>query len=197
MSDDFRRPACYDTAPGAFGPSRGDLAGTVRILIRTKLTSRGCSLGFLDTVKGWLNIGGVKVKLQDVNPRVSRSGSQITGKVLLTSKGDKHVLKLTYKFIVQKTTGRGEDRKTKEFTLSQTALNEPFDIKTGESRALDFSIPYSLEKALKDQGGVLGAVGKIGAFAVGEKEEFFVVAECDVKGTALDPSDKVEVTLVD
>jgi hypothetical protein len=154
-------------------------------------------LGFLDTAKGWLNIGGVKVQLQDINPRVSRSGSQITGKVLLTSKGDKHVLKLTYKFVLQKTTGRGEDKKTKEFVLGQAAWNEPFDIKTGETRTMEFAIPYSLEKGLKDQGGVLGAVGKIGAFAVGETEEYFVVAVCDVKGTALDPSSKVEVSLVD
>jgi hypothetical protein len=154
-------------------------------------------LGFLDTVKGWLNIGGVKVKLQDVNPRVSRSGSQITGKVLLTSKGDKQVLKLAYKFVMKKTTGRGEDRKVKDFTLAQVIREEPFEIKTGESKTLEFSVPYSLEKSLKDQGGVLGTVGKIGAFATGEKEEYFVVAECDVKGTALDPSDQVEVTLVD
>lgn len=154
-------------------------------------------MGFLDTVKGWLNIGGVKVKLQDVNPRVSRSGSQITGKVLLTSKGDKQVLKLAYKFVMKKTTGRGEDRKVKDFTLAQVIREEPFEIKTGESKTLEFSVPYSLEKSLKDQGGVLGTVGKIGAFATGEKEEYFVVAECDVKGTALDPSDQVEVTLVD
>jgi hypothetical protein len=154
-------------------------------------------LGFLDTVKGWLNIGGVKVKLQDINPRVSRSGSQITGKVLLTSKGDKQILKLAHKFVMRKTTGRGEDKKIKDFTLAQVIREEPFEIKTGESKTLEFSIPYSLERGLKDQGGVLGAVGKFGAFAAGEKEEYFIVAECDVKGTALDPSDQVEVTLVD
>jgi len=154
-------------------------------------------MGFLNTVKGWLNIGGVKVKLQDVNPRVSRSGSQITGKVLLTSKGDKQVLKLAYKFVMKKTTGRGDDKKVKDFTLAQVIQDESFEIKTGESKALEFSIPYSLEKSLKDQGGVLGALGKFGAFATGDKEEYFVVAECDVKGTALDPSDQIEVTLVD
>jgi len=154
-------------------------------------------LGFVDTVKGWLNIGGVKVKLQDVNPRISRSASQITGKVLLTSKGEKHVLKLVYKFVMMKTTGRGEDKKTKEFVLSQSLMNDPFDMKTGETKTLDFAITYALETRLKDQAGMLGTVGKIGAFAVGEKEEYFVVAECDVKGTALDPSDKIEVTLVD
>jgi len=154
-------------------------------------------MGFLDTAKGWLNIGGVKVKIQDLNPLIPRSGNQITGKVLLTSKGDKHVLKVVYKFLLRKTTGRGDQRQTKEFTLGQSSHNEPFDIKTGESKTLDFAIGYSLEKSLKDLGGVLGAVGKLGAFASGEKVEYFVVAECDVKGTALDPSDRVEVTIAD
>jgi len=154
-------------------------------------------LGFLDTVKGWLNIGGVKVTLQDVKTLVPRSGNQITGKVLLTSKGDKQVLKLIYKFILQKTTGRGENRQTKEFVIGQATAAEPFEIKTGESRTLDFAISYSIDRTLADMSGVLGTVGKIGAFAAGEKLEYFVVATCDVKGTALDPSAKVEVTLVD
>ena len=154
-------------------------------------------MGFMDTVKGWLNIGGVKVKLQDVNQMVPRSGSQITGKVLLTSKGDKHVLKVVYKFYLRKTTGRGEQQQTKEFIIGQSALNEPFDMKEGESKTLDFAIPYSIEKGLKDMGGVVGAVGKLGAFATGEKLEYFIEALCDVKGTALDPSDKLEVTIVD
>ncbi len=154
-------------------------------------------MALLDKVKGWVNIGGVKVQLQEVNPRVSRAANEITGKVLLTSKGEKQVLKLVYKFVMEQTTGRGEDKKTKEFVLGQSGRNEPFDMKTGESKTLEFSIPYSLEKRLKDQSGALGAVGKFGAFAVGEKEEYFVLAECDVKGTALDPSNKIEVTLVD
>lgn len=154
-------------------------------------------MGFLDTVKGWLNIGGVKVKLQGVNPRIPRSGGQIDGSVVLTSKSDKQVLKLAYKFMMKKTKGRGDEQETKEFTLAQVIREEPFEIKTGETRTLEFSIPYSLEKSLKDQGGVLGAVGKFGAFATGEKEEYFVIAECDVKGTALDPSDQIEVTIVD
>ncbi|HZT78887.1 MAG TPA: hypothetical protein VFA26_01590 [Gemmataceae bacterium] len=46
-------------------------------------------------------------------------------------------------------------------------------------------------------GGVPGAVGKLGAFARGEKLEYHLVAVCDVKGTPLDPSDRVAVTMVD
>jgi hypothetical protein len=45
-------------------------------------------------------------------------------------------------------------------------------------------------------GGVLGTVGKIGAFMAKEKEEYYVVAEADVEGAAFNPSRWVEVTLV-
>jgi len=44
---------------------------------------------------------------------------------------------------------------------------------------------------------VLGAVGKLRAFAAKEKLEYSVVAQCDVQGAAFDPTDKVEVTLGD
>jgi hypothetical protein len=46
---------------------------------------------------------------------------------------------------------------------------------------------------MQDKGRALGAIGKMGAFASGEKTAYYVVAECDVKGTAFDPSDKVKV----
>lgn len=153
-------------------------------------------MGILDTVKGWLNIGGVKVKLRQVDMQVPKAGSELKGKVDLTSKGDKHVLKVLYKFMMERSTGKGEDKKTEETVLGETRMNEPFDIKTGETKTLDFAINYRIPDTLKDKSGVLGAVGKLGAFAASEKLEYYVVAECDVKGTALDPSDKVRVTVV-
>jgi hypothetical protein len=42
---------------------------------------------------------------------------------------------------------------------------------------------------------MLGGVGKLAAFATAEKDEYYVVAEADVKGTALDPSAKVKVAV--
>ncbi len=40
-------------------------------------------------------------------------------------------------------------------------------------------------------------VGKLGAMAGGEKDEYFVIAKCDVKGTPLDPEVKFPVRVVD
>jgi hypothetical protein len=154
-------------------------------------------MGFWDTIKGWLNIGGVSVKLQGVSPTVSKAGHEIPGKVALTTKSDKHVLKLQYQLVLERTTGRGDDKKTEEVVLGESSMAQPFDIKTGETKTYEFVIPYSMEKSLQDMGGVLGAVGKLGAFASAEKLEYFVVAKADVKGTPFDPTDKVSVKVVD
>lgn len=154
-------------------------------------------MGLWSTIKGWLNIGGVKVTLEGVPSTVSKAGGEIRGETVLTSKGDKHVLRVDYQFVLEKTTGRGDDKKTEEIVLGRAAMTEPFDIKTGETRTLDFVIPYSIEKTLKDMGGVLGAVGKLGAFAAKERLRYLVKATCDVKGTAFDPSDRTEVQVVD
>jgi sporulation-control protein spo0M len=152
-------------------------------------------MGFFDTIKGWFNIGGVKVKIEGLNQVVPKDGSKLTAKVNLSSKSDKHVNKLTYKFLLKKSKGRGDEKETKEYVIAQRVLSEPFDLKAGETKTLDFDLDYSLEKTLKDMGGVLGGIGKLAAFASSEKEEYFVIAQADVKGAAFSPSDWVSVTV--
>lgn len=153
-------------------------------------------MGLLDTVKGWLNIGGVKVKIKDLNPMVPRSGTALQGKLELTSKSDKQVTGVNYKFVLKKTTGSGDEKKTQEFKLGETSSKEPFEIKAGETRTLDFTIPYSITASLKDMGGVLGGIGKIAAFASSEKLQYQVVATASVKGAAFGASDTVDVQIV-
>jgi hypothetical protein len=154
-------------------------------------------MGLLDTMKGWFNIGGVSVKIQGVNPMVPKTGNKITGKVVLTSKTDKQVKTMAYKLLRKRTTGRGQERRTTDYVLAQSGQDQPFELKKEETKTMDFTIPYCMEKSLKDMGGVLGAIGKIGAFASGEKDEYFVVAECGVKGAAFSPSASVPITIVD
>src|SRR5947209_3497085 len=87
------------------------------------LSRRYLIMGLLSTVKGWLNIGGVKVRMEGVNPMVSKSGNQLTGRLVLTSKSDKRVNKVDYKFVLSKTTGRGEDKETKEYIIGSSSHN--------------------------------------------------------------------------
>ncbi len=154
-------------------------------------------MGLWSTIKGWLNIGGVKVEIEGVNPMVPRGGNEVTGKVRLTSKSEKEVQKITYKLLLRKSTGRGAEHKTRDFILGQSSYNQPFTIKAGETKEFEFDIPYSVDRGLKDMGGVLGAVGKVAAFATAEKLEYMVLVECSVKGTALSPWNKVNVQIVD
>jgi hypothetical protein len=154
-------------------------------------------MGLMDTIKGWFNIGGVTVKLKDVNPLISKSKNTITGKAILTTGGDRTVLKMEYKFVLKKTTGSGEEKKTDEFVIGYTEAAESFEIKKGETKTIDFTINYALEKTLADMGGVLGTVGKMANWLSSDKLEYFVICECDVKGAAFDPNAELKVTIVD
>jgi hypothetical protein len=152
-------------------------------------------MGMWDTVKGWLNIGGVKVKIEGLNKTIPKSETKIVANCNLTTKSDKTVTKLVYKFLLKKTTGSGENKKTKEYVIAQSVL-PGFDLKANETKTLDFELTYNLEKSLADMGGVLGAIGKVGAFLSTDKEEYYVVAQADVKGAAISPSDWVPVKVV-
>jgi len=154
-------------------------------------------MSFLNTVKGWLNIGGVKVALHVTHPHVSRSGNQIIGSVVLTSKGDKEVLKLTYRFLVRRKTGTGQQRTVTDSTIAEIVDATPFHMTTGETKTLQFSIPYVIPKELYDPGGVAGALGNMGAMLTQARRTFHVMAVADVRGTALDPMDMATVELVD
>ena len=152
-------------------------------------------MGLISTIKGWFNIGGVKVKIEGLSQVVPKTGNKITAKVTLTTKTDKSVTKLKYKFLMKRTTGSGNEKKTKDVVIAERAVAEPFELKAGESKTFDFDLDYTLEKGLKDQGGVMGGIGKLAAFASGEKDEYFVVAEADVKGAAFSTSDSVALTV--
>ncbi len=154
-------------------------------------------MGMWSTIKGWFNIGGVKVKIEDLVPRVSRSSNTLNAKVALTTKTDKQILKVKYLFLWRKTTGKDAEKKTEQQIYGQSVLDTPFELKAGETKVLDMRIDYVVPARLQDRGGMLGAVGKLGAFAVSEKDEYLVIAEASVKGTAFGPSDTVRVQIVD
>ena len=78
-------------------------------------------MGMWSTIKGWFNIGGVKVKIQDLVPRVSRSGNTLNAKVALTTKTDKQILKVKYLFLWRKTTGKDAEKKTEQQIYGQSS----------------------------------------------------------------------------
>ncbi len=156
-------------------------------------------MGFIQTIKNKLGIGGVKVSLQ-VPGQIAKDKLVVDGKITLTSKSDQEVVSYTLKLVEVYTTGRGDDKKTTELELGQIKVNNSFVIKAGDTKEFDFSLPFALVKSdndeLKEKGGAMGALGKLGSFANNEKSTYFVNAEVDVKSAALDPSDKKDIRIV-
>lgn len=156
-------------------------------------------MGFFQTIKNKLGIGGVKVALT-VPGQASKAAGSVDGKITLTTKSEQEVVSVKVKLIEEYTTGRGDDKKTKEFTLGEATVSGGFTIKPGESKELSFTLPFAIIKSnndeLKEKGGALGALGKVSAFASNEKSEYFVKVEADVKAAALDPTDRKAIKLV-
>lgn len=156
-------------------------------------------MGFFQTLKNKLGIGGVSVKLE-IPGQVAKNSGELKGKIILSSKSEQEVVSLKVRFLEEFTTGRGDEKKTKEFELGIVRIPQGFTIKPGEIKEIPFTLPFSVIKTsndeLKEMGGALGAIGKLGAFAGGEKSQYFVDADVDVKSAALDPSDKKEIRLV-
>lgn len=156
-------------------------------------------MGFLQTIKNKLGIGGVKIAIQAPG-QASKTEGKVEGKLILTSKSDQEVVSIEIKMVEDYTTGRGDDKKTKTLTLGETHVRQGFSIRAGETKEIAFSLPFSVLKSdsdvLKEKGGALGALGKMSSFANNEKSEYFIEASVDVKSAALDPSERKEIRLV-
>lgn len=156
-------------------------------------------MGFFQNLKNKLGIGGVSVNLE-VPGQIAKDSGTVSGKIVLTTKSDQELVSYKVKIYEEFTTGRGDDKKTKNFDLGTISAPLGYSIKPGESKEIEFSLPFNVLKSnndeLKEKGGVLGALGKMGSFADNEKSVYFIDAEVDVKAAALDPSSKKEIRLV-
>ena len=173
-------------------------------------------MGFFDKVKQFMNIGGVKLELLGVGPDIARKAGKFTGKVKLNSKSDQHVKKInvefkrkitTYKNVPAKTQSAAsgmssqsdENTKVREDVLGTWAINQPFDMKAGESKEMDFEVKFHVPST----GGNLEVGGARISINIGgsnnekrEDIEHTVSATADVDKAGFDPGDSVSVRLV-
>ncbi|MFO0930464.1 MAG: hypothetical protein U0736_26125 [Gemmataceae bacterium] len=166
-------------------------------------------MGLWGTIKGWLNIGGVKVLLWKYKEPLSRSNPVMQGAVLLKTKSDKTVNSVEVKVVEEYTYTEEEDGEKKKKTDTKVlgsikfpnpadpGLGYPLELKPGQDREQKFSFPVALTQRLQDKKGVLGGIGKLAAFAGGEKVEIYLVAEASVKGAAFNTSDRQKLTIGD
>ena len=165
-------------------------------------------MGLLSTIKGWLNIGGVKVLLWKYTEPLSRSNPVITGAVLLKTKSPKTVTGLEVKVIEEVTETEEEDGEKKKVTTTNVlgsfkfperdpGLGYPLDLVPGQDKEQTFTVQVALTERLQDRKGVLGGIGKLAAFGSGEKVAYFLVAEAKVKGAAFNTTAKEKLKIGD
>ena len=165
-------------------------------------------MGLFDKVKGFFNVGGVSVKITEVENPFPAGDSVMKGKFKLTSDSDKTVLSTSARFFKKTTKKEDGEEKTETEELGRCCTKDymfndeyPFEIAKGETKELDFFMTnVNCPPSLAAQSGVVGAVGKLAAFAskmTGEKVEFFVEVMADVKGTPFDPTDTIQIQVIE
>ncbi|MEX0701052.1 MAG: hypothetical protein WD069_03065 [Planctomycetales bacterium] len=157
-------------------------------------------MGLWSKIKGWLNIGGAKVSIVHVEEPITAKVGAIAVKFNLASKNESKINSITCRLIAEETKGKGEDKETNKTTLAEEKFTEARTVMPGSNDTIDLQFGYNLESLsdkLAKKGGVLGAVGKVGAFTSKFSEkgiiDYYVEVECDVEGTPFDPSDRVPV----
>ena len=155
-------------------------------------------MGFFGKIKQFLGIGTIKVTLHPPGTFNTNDGT-IKATVELLAKSDQTVESVELVFEEKWSTGRGDEKTEKKFTLGSQKV-AGFTMKAGETKKIDFAVPFSYAKSdnesMSDKGGVVGGLGKLSSFASGEKSTFHLVATCDVKGATFDPNDVKEVKRV-
>ncbi len=157
-------------------------------------------MGFMDKVKGFLNVGGPKVSITNVEQPILGKFGVVSGTVRVETKRPAKIVKLSQRFVLETTTGKGEEKKTERKIIAERDQELDIDLKDNEHIELMLHISYdsaSLVERMAESGGVLGALGKAGQLAgkFGAKglEDYYVEASVDVVGTPLDPSDRIPV----
>lgn len=155
-------------------------------------------MSFIDKIKQWFGIGGVKVKLQLPSTVIEKNKGQVTGSVVVTTKSNQHVNSIKVEFEETYTVGSGQDRKIQYITMG-SFKSEPFDLAAGETKTISFAFPFShsmsMNQKMQEKGGVLGAMGSLASMADRERSSYAVKASADVQGAIMSGTDVVTVSL--
>ncbi len=157
-------------------------------------------MGILNKVKGFLNVGGPKVEIIEIDQPITNVFGVVSGTAKVTSQRPAKIVKLTQKFIRVTTKGTGDEKQVDTTIIAES--EQALDIDVSETDPCDLPIHISYDSStiadrMADKGGVMGTLGKVGKFAAGLQdpgiEDYFVEITVDVVGTPLDPTAKMQV----
>jgi len=146
-------------------------------------------------VKSFLGIEGVKVELEipDVIPAIY---NQVEGRVLLQSMHSQEVDRIEIKLVERYSRGRKTEKMTDEYVLGSILIKQSIKVPANEVIAVPFTLKYERLKSEVDQMEdkiFLKPLAMLAKFANAVSSEYYLIAEANVKRTALNPFAKKEV----
>lgn len=156
-------------------------------------------MGFLDKLKGYFGYGILDIDLQ-CPTTINRHNPIVAGKLLITAKKDDFVELVEMKISeVWQKKDLNNEPVHKEFQLGNHKFEVQKTVKAGDILSFNFNIPLSLVKSMddqmRDQGGLIGAFGKMSSMLKSEKSNFWFSTIVHVKGASFEPVKTIEMFL--
>ncbi len=154
----------------------------------------------LNKVKLFFGIEGLKVEL-DIPESFSIHEDVIVGVIRLHTKTQQTLRQLNLKLIETYQRGRGKDKRTNDYTWGSIELNDRLNIEAASEKIIDFRLPIKVQHSTIERLGqkskVHQQISKLAKWVNNARSEFFIELSTQVDGTALNPSLKKPIALVD
>ena len=150
----------------------------------------------LGKVKKWLGIEGVKLEL--ILPEAfAGHAEEITGIVRFRSMHEQTVQKIKIFMIERYARGRRKNKTIDEYKMGEMEMDVNVSVMPDEEVDIPFTIQFEQVKSemdeLEDKNFILKGIVRAAKYMKGAKSSFWIEAEADVKGVALNPFDKKEI----
>ena len=149
-------------------------------------------------VKKWLGIEGVKMELLFDEDTTNKKGI-VSGLIRFTSMNAQVVSRIKVVLIERYSRGRGKEKLVDEYELGSLQLEEDIEVPAGEFVEVEFNLKYKLVRSEMDEleksNFFMSPLVKVAKRISAVKSEYRVEAEAKVKGTALNPFDRKEITI--
>ena len=148
-------------------------------------------------VKKWLGIEGVKLEIV-VDAEIDKRQNNISGKLRFQSLNEQTVNYIKVVLIEKYARGKGTDQLIDEYELGSIELNDSFKVPANEPVEINFVLPFTIAQSKVDEFGERNIFAKGIANAAkwvrGVRSAFRLEAEAKVKGVALNPFDKKNIS---
>lgn len=147
-------------------------------------------MALFDMVENFLS--PVTLEIECPSTFYARQGA-IEGQIKVTAQGAQQISEVVI-ILIERSRYSGESEE--ELVVGKTAVcSRPFTVAAGEEKRLDFSLDFSLPERgwdhIINEGGVLGALGKVVEFLDNGTESvstsYDLIAAADVAGCKFDP----------